>query len=89
MWINMAYIVGTQIQQQTPNPFHYHLFYYSTQVSFSLYRKLNLLFHVYRFSWYKNLLSKIHLDEKDDCIMQQHDMDYQHSCSAGIVNLLN
>jgi len=21
--------------------------------------------------------------------MQQHDMDYQHSCSAGVVNLLN
>jgi len=58
MWINMAYIVGTQIQQQTPHPFHYHLFYYSTQVSFSLYRKLNLLFHVYRFSWYKNLCPK-------------------------------
>lgn len=54
MWINMAYTVGTQIQQQTPHPFHYHLFYYLTQISFSL---------------YKNLLPKIHSDGKDDCIM--------------------
>ena len=41
MWINMAYNFGTQIQQHIPHPFDYHLFYYSTQMSFSLYRKLN------------------------------------------------
>ena len=89
MWINMAYIIGTQIQQHNPHPFYYHLFYYSTQMSFSLIRNLNLLFHAYRFIWYKNLLSKIHSHEKDDCIIQQHDMDYHHSCWTGIVNLLN
>ena len=72
----MAYIVGTQIEQQNPHPFHYHLFYYSTQMGFRLYRSLNLLFNAYRFSCYKNLFSKIHSLEKDDCIMQQRDMDY-------------
>jgi len=45
-------------------PFPLSSVYYLTHMSFSLYRKLNLLFHIYRFSLYKNLLSKIHSDEK-------------------------
>jgi hypothetical protein len=41
----------------------------------TLYRNLNLLFHAFGFSWYKNLLSKILSDGNDDYIMQQHDLD--------------